>query len=208
MATHPAALWTLDDLSARVALALATDYLGAPNGRVRDVPDRRTIRYYTTLGLLDRPAEMRGRTALYARRHLLQLVAIKRLQAKGLSLAEVQQRLVGLPDSRLAALAQLPHDAGAPAATPAPSGRRREAFWAALPDQAAAENGVATVTAPCPLPSALQAISLAAGVTLLLPAVRPVDSDDLEAITAAAAPLLKLLEKRRLLDPHPERNTP
>src|SRR5215471_11847087 len=105
-----ASLWTLDDLSARVALALAQDYEGQPSGRVRDVPDRRTIRYYTTLGLLDRPAEMRGRTAMYGRRHLLQLVAIKRLQARGLSLAEIQQRLVGLPNRRLEALAQVPKD--------------------------------------------------------------------------------------------------
>src|SRR5215470_6793752 len=101
-------LWTLDELCAQVALALAVDYAGAGNGRVRDVPDRRTIRYYTTLGLVDRPAAMRGRTALYGRRHLLQLVAIKRLQAHGLSLAEVQERLLGLTDAALARLAKLP----------------------------------------------------------------------------------------------------
>ena len=74
-------LWTIDELGAVVALALSVDYAGQANGRVREVPDRRTIRYYTTLGLIDRPARMRGRTALYGRRHLLQLVAIKRLQA-------------------------------------------------------------------------------------------------------------------------------
>src|SRR6516164_257062 len=99
--------WTLDDLSARVALALAEDYDGQPSGRVRDVPDRRTIRYYTTLGLLDRPAEMRGRTALYGRRHLLQLVAIKKLQACGQSLAEVQGTLTGQTDRALAQVAGL-----------------------------------------------------------------------------------------------------
>jgi hypothetical protein len=98
-------LWTLDELSAAVARALAVDYDGQPSARVRDVPDRRTIRYYTTLGLIDRPAALRGRTALYGRRHLLQLTAIKRLQAAGLSLAEVQlagpaappPALLGLP---------------------------------------------------------------------------------------------------------------
>src|SRR3954468_22885713 len=100
MTTQPS-LWTIDELGAQVALALSVDYDGPPNGRVRDVPDRRTIRYYTTLGLLDRPAEMRGRTALYGRRHLMQLVAIKRLQARGLSLSEVQQRLVGLGGAAL-----------------------------------------------------------------------------------------------------------
>src|SRR5947208_8484092 len=94
-------LWTIEELSAQVALALSVDYAGQGNGRVRDVPDLRTIRYYTTLGLVDRPAAMRGRTGLYGRRHLLQLVAIKRLQTKGLTLAELQGRLVGLTDSEL-----------------------------------------------------------------------------------------------------------
>src|ERR1700730_4487154 len=101
-------LWTIDELSTQVALALSVDYAGQGNGQVRPVPDLRTIRYYTTLGLIDRPAAMRGRTALYGRRHLLQLVAIKRLQARGLSLAEVQERLVGLTDAALRQLANLP----------------------------------------------------------------------------------------------------
>src|SRR5436309_12298236 len=100
-------LWTLDELCAQVALALAVDYAGAGSGRVRDVPDRRTVRYYTTLGLIDRPAEMRGRTALYGRRHLLQLVAIKRLQSQGLTLAELQQRLLGQTTAALERLARL-----------------------------------------------------------------------------------------------------
>src|SRR5437660_12071572 len=98
-------LWTLDELAAQVALALAVDYAGPADGRVREVPDRRTIRYYTTLGLLDRPAEMRGRTACYGRKHLWQLLAIKRLQAKGLSLAQVQQSLLGLSEEELRQLA-------------------------------------------------------------------------------------------------------
>ena len=52
--------WTLDELVARVSAALeAADYPGAPNGRVREVPDRRAIRWYTTIGLLDRPDGMR-----------------------------------------------------------------------------------------------------------------------------------------------------
>src|SRR5260370_30319007 len=105
---------TLEALAARVALALAADYAGQANGRVRDVPDPRTIRYYTTLGLIDRPAAWRGRTALYGRRHLLQLVAIKRLQAHGLALAEVQDRLLGQTDAALAEVAQLPPDGDRP----------------------------------------------------------------------------------------------
>src|SRR3954469_9423184 len=100
--------WTIDELTAHVALALAEDYAGQDNGRVRAIPDLRTARYYTTLGLIDRPVAMRGRTALYGRRHLLQLVAIKRLQAKGQTLAELQQQILGLTDAELAGIAKLP----------------------------------------------------------------------------------------------------
>jgi len=67
---------------------------------VRDLPDRRAVRWYTTTGLVDRPA-MQGRTALYSPRHLLQVVAVKRRQAEGRSLAEVQSELTGATDDTL-----------------------------------------------------------------------------------------------------------
>jgi DNA-binding transcriptional MerR regulator len=100
--------WTLDELAERVDLALAVDYHGQPSGRVRAVPDRRAIRWYTTIGLIDRPVAHRGRTALYGPRHLLQLVAVKRLQAKGLPLVAIQQELAGATDSQLARVARIP----------------------------------------------------------------------------------------------------
>jgi DNA-binding transcriptional MerR regulator len=114
--------WTLGELTARVAAALAVGYLGQSSGRVRDLPDQRAVRWYTTLGLVDRPSAMRGRTALYGRRHLLQLVAIKRLQAAGRSLAEVQQELAAASDERLEHLADLPATAAAPPGMAAPAG--------------------------------------------------------------------------------------
>lgn len=98
-------LWTLDQLTELVGSALAVDYPGQVNGRVRAVPDRRAIRWYSTIGLVDRPAEMRGRTALYGRRHLLQLVAIKRLQSQGRTLAEIQAELSGATDRTLRTIA-------------------------------------------------------------------------------------------------------
>src|SRR6266540_3036389 len=102
------ARFTLQDLSALVERALSRDYAGQENGQIREIPDPRTIRYYTTLGLVDRPIALSGRTALYGRRHLLQIVAIKRLQARGLSLAKVQEELLGLSDASLARIAHLP----------------------------------------------------------------------------------------------------
>src|SRR4051812_46252005 len=135
MSANIETLWTLDELGRRVAEALAVDYEGPPNDRVRDVPDPRTIRYYTTVGLVDRPAEMRGRTAYYGPRHLMQLAAIKRLQARGLSLAAVQRQLLGISDAALAGLARLPDGVGQGATRAEGSPRRKAspsrsaAFW-------------------------------------------------------------------------------
>src|SRR3954470_5841964 len=122
-------MWTMDELVERVGRALAAEYPGAPNGRIRDVPDRRAIRWYTTTGLVDRPAEMRGRTALYGPRHLLQLVAVKRRQAEGRSIAEIQVELAGAPDQTLREIAAVPEalltgDGDEAARVPAGSGPR------------------------------------------------------------------------------------
>ena len=195
-------LWTIDELNEQVALALSVGYDGTASGRVRDVPDLRTIRYYSTIGVLDKPAEMRGRKAFYNRRHLLQIVAIKRLQASGMSLAEVQQRLLGLSDRALEPLARLPDvpvvrptelSAPVPAAAPPAEPSRSEDFWK-TPPVAVPEDLVP-----------IQGVPLSAGVTLLLEGGRPLSEDDLQAIRTVAAPLLHLLQTRRLTGPRPER---
>jgi DNA-binding transcriptional MerR regulator len=223
---EPHAPWTLAELTDRVAEALAVGYRGQRSGRVRDVPDQRAIRWYTTLGLVDRPAAMRGRTALYGRRHLLQLVAIKRLQAEGRSLAEVQVELAAAGDERLERIARLPATAtpsGGGAATlarrppppraaavAAPAGlgsageqappsaaTHRARFWAAGP--AAPEAGAARPAPPDRLEvTQVQAVQLGDGVTLLLGTTRPLGDDDLDALRAAAAPLLAALRTRGL----------
>jgi len=86
------------------------------NGRVRDVPNERLVRWYVTVGLVDPPLSRRGRVAQYGRRHLLQLVAVKRRQAEGRSLAEIQAELAGATDETLAVVARVP--AGLAAAEP------------------------------------------------------------------------------------------
>jgi hypothetical protein len=154
-----AAQWTLDELSELVAGALrVVDYEGQPSRRVREVPDRRTIRWYTTIGLLDRPAAMRGRTALYGRRHLIQLVAVKRLQAQGHSLVEVQSELVGATDAAIESIARIPaglalsnglggavDEAPIPAQVPVPEPTPAQALAEiAAPAQEPAQSQVAT----------------------------------------------------------------
>ncbi len=92
--------FSIEQLGHHVAEALQrSDYQPPPSGRIRAVPDTRTIRYYTTLGLIDRPAAMDGRTALYDQRHVDQIVAIKRMQADGLSLSDIQNRVLSVAAS-------------------------------------------------------------------------------------------------------------
>lgn len=96
---------TLEDLSSEVSRLLQDGGLASADfdGRISPLPDARTIRYYTTLGLLDRPAIV-GRQARYGRRHVLQLMAVKALQALGLPLAEIQRQLYGKSDAELEAV--------------------------------------------------------------------------------------------------------
>ena len=95
-------MFGLDDLSSEVANRLAQlGMLGAaPDARVSAAPDSRTVRYYTTLGLLDRP-RIENRQARYSQRHLLQLLAIKILQSLDLPLARIQELMYGRSDAEL-----------------------------------------------------------------------------------------------------------
>ncbi|GGO72989.1 helix-turn-helix domain-containing protein [Nonomuraea cavernae] len=111
--------WTIGELAERAA-DLLRGHAQPANGRVRDVPGERLIRWYTTIGLVDPPLSRRGRVARYGRRHLLQLVAVKRLQAAGRSIADIQTALAGATDSMLEAAALPLPTAPAPAA-PAPA---------------------------------------------------------------------------------------
>jgi DNA-binding transcriptional MerR regulator len=222
-------LWTIEELGERVAGALeAAGYEGVASGRVRDVPDPRTIRYYTTLGLLDRPAGFRGRTALYGPRHLLQLVAIKRFQALGLTLAEVQQRVAGATDGALARAAgitpSVPRETApespprehpeppqrrapetlAPGRREAPraDGRRATAFWRELPPAPEVLPASPTYDRPAGSANPMEAVRLGPGgeLTLLLATRRPLDDNDLRVIRLAAAPLIELMRLRGLID--------
>lgn len=96
---------TLDDLADAVQAMLGEKRLleAQADGRISAAPDPRTVRYYTTLGLLDRP-EIVSREARYGQRHVLQLCAIKAMQAAGLPLADIQARLYAKTDAELESL--------------------------------------------------------------------------------------------------------
>ncbi|MBW3597148.1 MAG: helix-turn-helix domain-containing protein [Planctomycetes bacterium] len=201
--------WTIEELREVTARVLdAADYQGQASRRVQETPDKRTIRYYTTLGLVDRPVEFRGRTAYYGRRHVLQLAAIKRLQAKGMSLVEIQESLSGADDRRLTRWAGVPREfwdelRSEPAASPdpdallaneSPAPVRSASFWRQAPDVSKA----APVGAPLSRPRTMIALSLAEGVTLLLEDASPSELE--EARLAELAPAVDTLvrELRRL----------
>lgn len=216
-------MWTMEQLVERVGAALAAEYPGAPNGRVREVPDRRSIRWYTTIGLVDRPLGTRGRTVFYGPRHLLQLVAIKRRQATGLTLAEIQAELAGASEETLAEVARVP-DELLVTDTPQMDTAARPQFWKAAPAEApppaprlqaapeddaddlsegATRRALAATLAELdesspPVPGLITGIPLGAGVILLLPLhLSDIDHHD---ITEAARPLLDLLASRGLTD--------
>jgi DNA-binding transcriptional MerR regulator len=155
----------MDELVERVQRALAEEYPGAPNGRVRDLPDRRVIRWYTTTGLVDRPAGLRGRTALYGPRHLLQIVAVKRRQAQGHSLAAIQAELAGAPDEQLAEVARVPDELLATGG-PAPDGYEgpvRARFWAATPAREAPSPRASDAATPAVTPREAAAAASGSG---------------------------------------------
>ncbi len=147
--------------------------LGAqPDARVSAAPDARTVRYYTTLGLLDRPG-YEGREARYGRRHLVQLVAIKALQAQGLSLSEVQQRLYGRSEQDLLSLAE------------------------ALAAEAAAAAGTAQIELPAAAFRTVHEVSLAPGLKLTAePGWLAACGADPKSNTAATEAVLRAVEEK------------
>jgi DNA-binding transcriptional MerR regulator len=166
------------------------------NGQVRAVPDDRTVRYYAAKGLLDRPAAMRGRTALYGPRHLAQIVAIKRMQSAGHSLADIEQMWSELDDSTLSRIS------GVALAT---GGKRvaRKDFWKQSPDPTPT---IPHVTRPVPSrgiqPTELR-VEVAPGVSVVvaLPAERSISISpaDVHAVRVAAAAVVTELANRGLI---------
>ncbi|MEU0541324.1 MerR family transcriptional regulator [Nocardia sp. NPDC005978] len=180
--------WTIAELASEAAAAVERLGIEAPNGKVGEVPDVRMLRYYGSLGLLDRPADVRGRTAYYERRHLLQVIAVKRLQADGETLAQAQRRLLGCTDAELETIARLDEV------------KQRKRFWAQAPDLHSAP-----VSAPAPAEMSV-GVHLAPGCTVLFTPERTLDAADLAAIRAAGRELLHTLERRGIVAA--ERNTP
>ena len=179
--------WTIKELRGRTEEALHVEPSVAGDGRVTSVPNERTIRYYTTEGLVDKPA-LEGGQAIYKRRHLLQILSIKRLQAKGWSLAEVAAQLEGASDRSLARYARLP-DAERLEEARAQIDVQRGSFWKTRPS----EPHLATCH------TTLRGLELAPGVILTFKVYRDLYPQDVDQLNEAAQPLLETLRERGLL---------
>ncbi|MFF3436746.1 MerR family transcriptional regulator [Streptosporangium sp. NPDC002721] len=196
--------WTIGELAERASAALTPT--AQLNGRVRDMPNERLIRWYSTIGLLDPPLARRGRVAVYGRRHLLQIVAVKRRQSDGRTIAEIQVELAGATDQTLESIARLPEPSpepetapehppehppehfpentpGRPSAPPAGTGSppaARPRFWAG-PSTASSDTGLtadAVVPAPAKPPplSSGEAPETSTATALPIPRALPVQA--------------------------------
>jgi DNA-binding transcriptional MerR regulator len=58
--------------------------------------NERLVRYYVTMGVLDRPRRL-GKEARYSFRHLSQLIVLRRMLDQGLSLGNVRQLFTSIP---------------------------------------------------------------------------------------------------------------
>lgn len=125
--------WSLEELAEESQRYLPDDE--GDSRRVQWKPNGRQIRYYSTLGLLDKPNTENGRTVWYGPRHLLQLLAIKRLQQSGMKLAEIQRSLAGATADEMRKLVGLPEsfveEMENRVKTPPTPPRREMAFWTA-----------------------------------------------------------------------------
>jgi DNA-binding transcriptional MerR regulator len=96
--------WTIHELAEAVNVWCRNRALEPANGQTASELSARTLHYYRSSGLLDAPESGAGRG--YGRRHLLQLKAIRVLQAQGLPLSRIQQLLFGRPDVELEQIAE------------------------------------------------------------------------------------------------------
>jgi DNA-binding transcriptional MerR regulator len=110
------------------------ELLAVAGERLGEEISPRTVRLYATQGLIDRPGR-EGRHAVYGRRHLHQLLLIRSLARRGLSLAAIAP-LLGLDDQAMEGqLSQLEGDSPQAAAS-----------WSAVASTAATVAGGALST--------------------------------------------------------------
>ena len=169
LATRPS--MSLEELT-DAANALLPDYLpdDPVDSRVTDTVNARLIRHYASEGVLD-GASRDGKKAVYFVDHLLQLLALRRLLADGVSAGQIGDALTRLDRDTLRAIAE--GAAGPevfptqPLSAPPDSSDRRARASAALAEIRARSRGATSdphhaASAPPPLASSPSARPLSA----------------------------------------------
>jgi DNA-binding transcriptional MerR regulator len=82
--------FSLEELSDRINAWCDENGVVPANGQAGETVSERNIRYYRTLGLVDAPDG-----GAYGEKHLLQLTAIRLLQAQGVPLRRIRELLYG-----------------------------------------------------------------------------------------------------------------
>ena len=90
---------------ARVAEQVLADLgIQQARGTVSLVPDERTIRYYLAEGLIQPPDEKQGTASVFGYVQLLQIVAVKKLQAEHLPIKKIRELVSGKGEQQLESL--------------------------------------------------------------------------------------------------------
>jgi DNA-binding transcriptional MerR regulator len=89
------------ELAAVAARVLAESGPVQERGTVSEVPDERTVRYYLAEGLLSAAEEKQGPASVFGYLHLLQLLAVKNLQAQHLPIRKIRELVEGRSEREL-----------------------------------------------------------------------------------------------------------
>jgi DNA-binding transcriptional MerR regulator len=89
------------ELADHVARILAESGPTQERGTVSEVPDERTIRYYLSEGLISPAEERQGTASVYGYLHLLQLLAVKKLQSEHLPIRKIREVVGGRSEREL-----------------------------------------------------------------------------------------------------------
>src|SRR3954447_18714531 len=84
--------WNARGLAAHVTALVDAAGMRPTNASARVAPSARSIRFYVSNGLLDRP-EGTGTSATYNYRHFLQLLAVKIRQREGATLESIRKEM-------------------------------------------------------------------------------------------------------------------
>src|SRR5215210_6154766 len=107
--------WNARGLAAHVTALVDAAGMRPTNASARAAPSARSVRFYVSNGLLDRP-EGKGTAATYNYRHLLQLLAIKIRQREGQTLEVIKGEMTTMTgdalERRVATLLASALDAG------------------------------------------------------------------------------------------------